>query len=177
MFPQYIILMGAEKAREEVIEAFERTAGVYGWSRSNGRLYGILFFSDEPMSLDELAEESGYARSTVSNAMNKMENLHAVKRRSGDGRTVLFEAENDLEQVMQEFVRNKVRKEIDIMLRALENAEEELEGAGEEDDLEKIRELEDIYRKSDKLVDAFLRMKSSKLAGALDDIVNVFRNR
>ncbi|WP_423746585.1 hypothetical protein V5735_20210 [Haladaptatus sp. SPP-AMP-3] len=65
-----------EDAREEVVEAMAQSADIYGLKRSYGRLYGILFFADEPLSLDELVDESEYAKSTVSTAMQKMNRLH-----------------------------------------------------------------------------------------------------
>ena len=49
-------------AREEVIEALARSADVYRLKRSYGRLYGILFFAEEPLSMDDLAERSEYAK-------------------------------------------------------------------------------------------------------------------
>ncbi|MFC7079336.1 GbsR/MarR family transcriptional regulator [Halorussus caseinilyticus] len=72
--------------RDEVIDSFEHSAEIYGLNRSYGRLYGILFFAGGPVSLDELVEESGYAKSTVSTAMKQMEQLHLVYRRSVPGK-------------------------------------------------------------------------------------------
>jgi DNA-binding transcriptional regulator GbsR (MarR family) len=93
----------AEVARETVIDAIERSAEVWGMKRSYGRLYGILYFALEPLSLDTLTERSGYAKSTVSSAMKTLERYHLIHRQSipGEGKKAYFEAEMDFWYVLQ----------------------------------------------------------------------------
>lgn len=162
-----------EAAREEVIEAMERTAEIYGLSRSYGRLYGLLFFADEPMSLDTLVEESGYAKSTVSTAMSELKRLYLVRRRSipGEGKKAFYEAERDLWTVFQEFLDREVRREIETMLRSLEQAEQTLEAAEDdqaEQDLQKVRKLRGLYDRSQRLVGLLTSSSVDRLAGLLD---------
>ena len=85
------------EAREEVVSAIEQTAQIYGAKRSYGRLYGILLFADGRMSFDELAEQSGYAKSTVSTAMRGLDSHGLVHRRSvpGEGNKAFYEVRND----------------------------------------------------------------------------------
>ncbi|MFB6092478.1 MAG: GbsR/MarR family transcriptional regulator [Haloquadratum sp.] len=162
-----------EQAREEVIQALERSAEVYGLNRSYGRLYGILFFANEPLSLDELVEESGYAKSTVSTALQKMDRLHVVHRRSlpGEGKKVFYEAETDFWHVIQQFLQHEVRREIDIMTRALDSAADRLEAVDDEraeSDLERIRTLQTTYDRSERLVDLLTSSSIDRLTGLLD---------
>ncbi|WP_138798086.1 transcriptional regulator [Halostella sp. PRR32] len=157
------------KGRETVVQAMERSAELYGLQRSYGRLYGLLFFADEPRSLDDLTEESGYAKSTVSTAMSALERYHLVHRRSmpGEGKRAYFEGETDFWRVFQEFLRNQVMHEVTIMSRALAEAETELEAADTEKakrDLEKVRRLQSVYDKSETLVDALTSNSIDRLA-------------
>ncbi|MFH5798975.1 GbsR/MarR family transcriptional regulator [Haladaptatus sp. CMAA 1911] len=149
-----------EAAREEVIEAIERSTSIYGVKRSYGRLYGILFFAHDPLSLDELVEESGYAKSTVSDAMSTLQRFHMVNRRSkpGEGKRAFFEAETDLWHVVQEFLQTEIRRETQIMSRALADAEEQLEAAGADEDLEKVRRLRRLYDQTDMLISVLGRV-------------------
>jgi DNA-binding transcriptional regulator GbsR (MarR family) len=160
-------------ARETVIEAMEQSADIYGLNRSYGRLYGLLFFADEPVSLDMLVEESGYAKSTVSTAMKNMERLHLVYRRSvpGEGKKAFYEAERDFWTVVQEFLRREVQREITVMLSALEEAKQTLESADDEQatqDLEKVHEFMQIYNRSQQLVDILTSSSVDRLAGLID---------
>jgi DNA-binding transcriptional regulator GbsR (MarR family) len=160
-------------ARERVIEAMEQSADIYGLNRSYGRLYGLLFFAEDPVSLDELVAESGYAKSTVSTAMRDMERLHLVYRRSvqGEGKKAFYEAERDFWTVVQEFLRREVQRELTTMTAALEDAERRLAEADAEQaerDLERVRELERMYDRSQRLVNLLTGSSIDRLAGLLD---------
>jgi DNA-binding transcriptional regulator GbsR (MarR family) len=146
-----------EDAREEVISAMERAAEIYGLNRSYGRLYGILYFEDEPVSLDALVDRSGYAKSTVSTAMRKLERLHFAHRRSlpGEGKKAFFEAERDFWYIVQRLVEQEGMREIELMQRALSSAIEDLESADSdvaERDLERVRSLKATYDRWETLV-------------------------
>jgi DNA-binding transcriptional regulator GbsR (MarR family) len=158
-----------ETAREEVIEAMARSAEVYGAKRSYGRLYGILFFEDGALSLDELVEHSEYAKSTVSTAMNTLDRYHMVRRRSvsGEGKKAFYEAETDFWYIFQQFLQQEVRREIQIMSRALDDAIRTLEASDSEqaeNDLEKLRELRNLYQRSEKLIGVVTSQSLDRLA-------------
>lgn len=162
-----------EHAREEVIEAMERSAEIWGLNRSYGRLYGLLFLVNGPVSLDTLVEETGYAKSTVSTAMKEMQRLHMVHRRSmpGEGKKAFYEAERDFWTVLQEFLRREVQREIDTMTRALDSAEEQLQAADSkqaEQDLERIQEMQQMYHKSQQLVNLLTGSSVDRLTGLIN---------
>jgi len=162
-----------EEAREEVIEALARSADVYGLKRSYGRLYGILFFAEEPMSMDDLVERSEYAKSTVSTAMKTLERYHFVHRRSipGEGKKAYFEAETDFWHIFQEFLQREATRELQIMTRALDSAAEQLADADSdqaERDLQKIRTLQSVYSQFQTLVNVFTGQSIEKVMGLVD---------
>jgi DNA-binding transcriptional regulator GbsR (MarR family) len=162
-----------DAAREEVIEAMARGLAVYGANRSYGRLYGILFFAEEPLSLDELAEEGGYAKSTVSTAMSALERLHFVHRRSmpDEGKKAYFEAETDLWYAAQEILNQEVMREIRVMSRALDSAAETFEKADSakaQRDLEKVRRLHRLYVRGEKVVSLLTGQSMDRLISVLE---------
>lgn len=108
-------------APEPVIETFERLAERYGLNRSCGRIYGICYFAEEPLSLDELVAESGYAKSTVSTAAQTLTRLSLLSRRSVSpgGRRVYYEAERDVKTAIQELLVQHVVRDIRELLGAL----------------------------------------------------------
>jgi DNA-binding transcriptional regulator GbsR (MarR family) len=163
-------------AREEVIEAMARASEVWGAKRSYGRLFGVLYFADEPLSLDALTAESGYAKSTVSTAMSTLERYHMVRRRSlpGEGKKAFFEAERDLWYVVQQFLQNEVTREVRVMTRALDSAAETLEDVESDQaqrDLEKVRQLQSIYDRTDRVVSALTGSSADRIAGLLDRFI------
>jgi DNA-binding transcriptional regulator GbsR (MarR family) len=170
----------AEAARERVIEGFERSAEIYGLNRSYGRLYGILYFAHEPLSLDELVDESGFAKSTVSTAMKELERFHMVHRRSvaGEGKKAFFEAERDFWRIVQEFLNREMRREIDTMTRALDEAESAFEAAESEraaKDLERVRDLQRVYDRSEAFVNLVTRAPTDRLRSAFESFSEFVR--
>ncbi|WP_257298307.1 GbsR/MarR family transcriptional regulator [Haloarchaeobius sp. FL176] len=162
-----------ERARERVIDALARSADIYGLKQSYGRLYGTLYFAEEPLSLDELAEQSGYAKSTVSTAMSTLRRFHLVRRLSmpGEGKRAFFEAERDLWRVSREFLAQEVSREVNVMVEALGEAEAVLEGADGERaarDLERVRQLKRTYEHADRLVSALSRVPLDRLTDAVE---------
>lgn len=162
-----------EAAREEVIEAMANGAEAYGAKRSYGRLYGILFFAEEPLSLDDLVAASGYAKSTVSTAMTTLERFHMVQRRSlpGEGKRAFFEAEDDFWYAVQQFLETTFRRELGAMSRSFEASAMLLEETDTHDadaDLERVRRLEAACDRSDALLEALTESSFDELAAMLD---------
>lgn len=160
-------------ARQEVIDAMATTAEVYGAKRSYGQLYGILYFAQEPLSLDELAERSGYAKSTVSTAMSALERYYLVYRRSlpGEGKRAFFEAERDWWTVIEQVLETEGQREIATMTRALDVAENHLEGSEQaqaDADLERVQELQQYYEQIEQLVDLLSEVSSEQLLSLVE---------
>jgi len=161
------------EARETMIGAFERSAEIYGVKRSYGRLYGVLYFAEEPLSLDTLAARSEYAKSTVSTAMSDLQRYHMVTRRSlpGEGKKAFYEAETDFWQIFRAFLNNEVRREIETMTGALEAAIDSLEDVEDERaerDRRKLRELKQVYERSDRIVGLFNSQSMDRIVSALE---------
>jgi DNA-binding transcriptional regulator GbsR (MarR family) len=124
----------AEAVRRDVIESMERSAEVYGLSRSAGRVYGVLYFASGPLSIPELVEETGYAKSTISNVTRKLTRIGLIRRRSsgGGGRRVQFEPETDLWFVVQDVFQQYVAREMGTTRRTLDRAKDRLDDADAE---------------------------------------------
>ncbi|MFB6108135.1 MAG: GbsR/MarR family transcriptional regulator [Haloplanus sp.] len=160
-------------AREEVIESLERSAEVYGLSRSAGRVYGVLYFSASPLSIPELVEETGYAKSTISNVTRKLTRIGMVRRRSsgGGGRRVQFEPETDLWFVLGDVLRQYARREMQTTRRTLDRAADRLDGAESEDaaaDRERIRELDETYERFERLLELAVERSPEELIAAIE---------
>lgn len=157
--------------QEIVIGAMDDVADVYGFRKSYAHIYGALYFSTEAMTMDELSRDTDFAKSTVSDALNKLEDLHLAhsEKREGHGKTKFFTAEEDLEEAMKKFMDDQATNEIQIMLDALEEAEEKAEKGSIEE--KKIRNLKNFYEKSKKLITLFKKLPSGKtLAKATESL-------
>lgn len=159
--------------REEVIESMERSAEVYGLSRSAGRVYGVLYFSESPLSIPELVEETGYAKSTISTVTRKLTRVGLIRRRSsgGGGRRVQFEPETDLWFVVQDVLQQYVQREFGGTQRTLDRTlerVEEHEGPDAEADRERIRALADTYEEFERLLGLAMDHSTAELIEAIE---------
>lgn len=159
--------------REDVIESIERSAEVYGLSRSAGRVFGVLYFSDDPLSIPELVDQTGYAKSTISNATRKLSRIGMIRRRSsaGGGRRVRFTPETDFWLIIQDVFRQYVHREMEITQRSLERALTELEGIQSEEaqaDRERVTSLAEMYGEIQTLIDFTLDHSPEEMIAAIE---------
>lgn len=162
-----------KKPEEDIIKAFEDAAELYGISPSHGRIYGSLYFSGEKMTLDELSEETGFAKSTVSNSMNDFENLNFVERKPSKDSTrkVYFEAREDFENVMEELVKEKFQEEIDIMLEAIEKSKQKMDPDSER--YRRAEKLEKVYKRGQLFTTLLEKVGLSRLSALAEKVPGV----
>lgn len=157
------IIMSEVSPEEKVIQAFEQISDLYGFNRSYARLYGTLYFEDE-MTLDELSEETDLSKSTVSRGMNKIEDMYLAEssKKEGRGKTKFYSAERDLEEATMKFMENEATREIEIMTEALDEAEEDFREMGDDENLERVRNLQKFYSRAGKFVGLMKKLPSGK---------------
>lgn len=159
---------------EEVIESMEQSAEVYGLSRSAGRVYGELYFADEPLSIPELVEETGYAKSTISNVTRQLDRIGLIHRRSsrGGGRRVEFEPEFEIWFVIQDVLQQFLHREISATLRTLDRALEALgaleDPGGTSARQRRIRRLRDSYAEVRDLLEVLGDYSVDEITAALE---------
>lgn len=156
-------------ARERVIESMEQSAEVYGLSRSAGRVYGVLYFAEEPLSIPGLVEETGYAKSTISNVTRTLTRIGLIHRRSseGGGRRVRYAAEREIWFILQDVFQQYVQREIQTTLRTLRRAETHLSDGGEPETA-RIEELRGTYEDLQEITTLVSEFTASELREALE---------
>lgn len=155
-------------ARERVIESMEQSAEVYGLSRSAGRIYGVLYFSEEPLSISELVDRTGYAKSTISNVTRRLTRIGLIRRRSseGGGRQIQYAAEREIWFILQDVFQQYVQREIQSTLRTIQRAENELPPDAEIE-ARRLDELRDTYENLEKIVELTSELSAEELRDAL----------
>ncbi|GAB6267135.1 MAG: MarR family transcriptional regulator [Methanothrix sp.] len=147
--------------RRHIINACIQWARIKGYSDSAGYLRGLAISAKDPVSLDELVQDTGYSKSTVSLNMNQLENLGLVKRVviPGDKRH-LYAPITDSETIKTNML-DAITKEVQLFCEALNKTESDIL-AGRDDAkylLERIASLRQSYEMGKKAID-FLRKQS-----------------
>ena len=123
--------------KRPIIDACVKSAKKNGWSDAMGILRGTLFLESEPMSLDMLAEKTGYSKTTVRSNMNYLENLgmaiRVVGRAGKEHRYKLhrYALVTDPEE-MKPAILSAAKEEIHLILQALNQVEKNLKDYSEE---------------------------------------------
>lgn len=159
----------AAAARERIIESLEQSAEAYGLSRSAGRIYGVLYFADGSLSIPQLVDRTGYAKSTISNVTRTLTRVGLIRRRSseGGGRRVRFTAEREIWFILQDVLHQYVQRELQGTHRTIRRAERDLDDA-DGLEAERIRELRETYEDLQEIVELASDLSAAELRDALE---------
>ncbi|GAA3400859.1 GbsR/MarR family transcriptional regulator [Paenibacillus hodogayensis] len=115
------------KARKRVIEAIGKNMDLYGITQSVGHLYGMLFFSEKPMTLDEMGKEMEMSKTSMSTGVRNLLDLKMVHKVWEKGaRKDLYEAEPDWYQTFADYFAIEWRKAVEANVIALNRSSAEL---------------------------------------------------
>ncbi|WP_099364519.1 choline uptake/conversion transcriptional regulator CudC [Fredinandcohnia onubensis] len=157
-----------EKARERVIDAIAQNMNLYGVTPSVGRLWGLMYFHDEPMTLDDMKQELGMSKTSMSTSVRNLVDLKMVDKIWKKGiRKDLYEVEEDWYQTFIDFFTIKWRSGISMNVSAIqksladlkelledEQISEEVKGEAE-NDIAKLNNAIEYYFWLNRLVDSF----------------------
>ncbi len=159
-------------ARDLLIDALGRQSAFWGVGKVTGQLYAVLYLSDRPLSLGELAESLGVTKGNVSVAMRSLEALGMVRRSlpAGD-RRVFFEAEPDVWLIARRVLERRSKPEFDESFRLVDEGAA-LAAAGPASPardfaVARLAALQGFYAELDAIVAAVLRLDPRRLARLL----------
>ncbi len=99
-----------EELEGMVRDFFADAVKVLGLPKSVGEIYGSLFISREPLSLDDLVERLGMSKGSGSQGLKMLRTLGAVSEVEGmEGRKVFYEADVELKSLVGGFIREEIR--------------------------------------------------------------------
>ncbi|GAB6988165.1 GbsR/MarR family transcriptional regulator [Paenibacillus pini] len=156
------------KMRKRVIETIGRNMDLYGISQSTGHLYGMLFFADQPMTLDQMGSEMKMSKTSMSTGIRTLLDLKMVNKVWEKGsRKDLYEVEYDWYQTFTDFFDVKWRKSVEANIMILRKSIDEMDRMLEEyagnpelfaalqKDKMKLHEAVSYYQWLDRLIDTF----------------------
>ncbi|MEW6448788.1 MAG: MarR family transcriptional regulator [Bacillota bacterium] len=156
------------KAREQLVAALGRQSSFWGLGKITGELYAVLYLSERPLTLAELAEALGVTKGNVSVAIRVLEQLGMVRRsmRPGD-RRVFFEAELDFWYIARRVLEQRQKPEFDESFRMVEEglkrALDAEPGKSRDFVLDRLSRLQQFYRELDQVVEKILFIGPSRV--------------
>ncbi len=107
-------LSGAWNTLEaEVIALFVQLSRIIGQPRSHAEIYGLLFMSPEPMTLDGVIQRLGISRGSASQGLNFLRKSGAVRIVRIPGRRPQhFEAVAELRQLVARLLQDRILPQV-----------------------------------------------------------------
>lgn len=116
-----------ENAEDLMIDTIAETMDFYGVSRSVGRLYGTMYFKHQPMTLDDMKEDLGMSKPSMSTSVKRLQEINIVKKVWQKGsRRDLFTAEKNFFNYFNEFFGSKWEREVRMFTASIQQAEKQL---------------------------------------------------
>jgi len=159
-----------EILKRHMVDACVKVANSSGCSDAVGVLRGALILAEGPVSMDELVEETGYSKSTVSANMSTLERQGLAKRVivPGDKR-YYYLAVSDPDSLKKEMIIN-MRQEIQLVIAAINRTEEDRKSYTRPSDqtTKRVRQARSCYQHLDRLLDLISRYDIGELIQLLE---------
>jgi DNA-binding transcriptional regulator GbsR (MarR family) len=98
----------------QVVAVFVDGVRVLGLPRSIGEIYGLLFISPDPLSLDDLVVRLQISKGSASQGLRALKSLGAVREaESGAERRTYYEPAIELKRLVGGFIREQVRPHLE----------------------------------------------------------------
>src|SRR5688572_29367706 len=95
------------QAQDEVAEIFGNIAAFWGFTRTQGRIYGLLFLSAEPLGHKDIQSRLGISAGSTSMTLASLAQWGVVRRRDR-----FYEAETDMWKVITGVLRRRERDQV-----------------------------------------------------------------
>jgi hypothetical protein len=92
-----------------LVDIFADLAELFGNPKSYGQIYGLLFASEAPMSMEEIAQRLEISQGSTSQGLRQLEAFGAViKERNNGSRQALYTAKLEMKLLISGFLKERV---------------------------------------------------------------------
>jgi DNA-binding transcriptional regulator GbsR (MarR family) len=150
--------MGKSDIEKKILSTFSNVATTLGYSPLHGKIIGVLLVKGKPMSLQQLAKETGYSTSMISLSLDLLEVLGVIRKvKKTADRKLYIELNSDLLECLKNAIILKSRKSIENTLQEFKEMEREINSLGEEEK-KSIKQTINILEKQIKRLDKYLEL-------------------
>ncbi len=171
------------EAREHFIQGMSRISHFWGFPKAMGAIYGAVYLSPEPLSLDDLVAQVGVTKGSVSTNVRTLERLGMVHRRVQLGdRKDYYVAETDFWKVVRGVLREREQNEFAQALNTVQESKEivatvDTAGAAPEDAelarfyQERMQNMQNFFNTLDNLVSTLIALDELR-SGTIQRLFN-----
>lgn len=152
--------------KKNFTEGLSQISRFWGFPKGMGAIFGVLYLSSIPLSLDEIVEATGLTKGAISTEIRALARMGLVHRSSRLGdRKDYYEAESDFYAAIRSILKERQNSEFDRAVRSVKDTLEALENNWVENDewnfvYERVQALQDFFDALDSLTKAVVRLES-----------------
>ena len=163
------VIMNLSMLEQEFVLHFGEMGSRWGINRTVGRIYALLFLSEDPLNAEDITDKLGVSRSNVSMGLKELQAWGLVRlRHLPDDRRDHFATPDDLWEIVRTLVAERKKREIDPTLTKLRELEMQARsGDGEPHAQAKIRELRELIELLTGWYDDMNRLETDRLVQLL----------
>ncbi len=154
--------------RREFVEGLGHISRFWGFPKGVGAVYGVLYLSASPLSLDDLVGQTTLTKGAISTDVRALARMGLVRRSSRLGdRKDYYEAETDFYRAIRSILGERQNTEFARSIETVRQTLTELKAArGSVDEserkflIERVQALQDFFDAIDSLARAVARLDS-----------------
>ena len=153
-------------AHQNFIQGISRISNFWGFPKAMGAIYGAIYLSPTPLSLDDLVAQVAVSKGAVSTNVRQLERLGMIHKHLvlGD-RKDYYSAETDFWKIIKGILREREKSEFDTALRSVSDSLDMVKSANDLPPEE--AELADFYRQRMQNMQSFFQTLDNLVATAL----------
>ncbi|MEN1970475.1 GbsR/MarR family transcriptional regulator [Lentibacillus sp. N15] len=130
-----------EETIEKFIQVIAKNMNLYGITSSVGRLYGVLYFADKPLTLDDMREALEMSKTSMSTGVRALSEMKMVESTFKRGiRKDLYQTEDDWYKSFTSLFGNRWRQHTETNIEEADETIEELTSIVQQTDDEALKE-------------------------------------
>ncbi len=112
-----------DAAREQFIQGLSRISHFWGFSKAMGAIYGAIYLSPSPLTLDDLVKQVNITKGAVSTNVRSLERLKIIHKQYKVGdRKDYYVAETDFWKMIKNILKEREKAEFDHALKSVERS-------------------------------------------------------
>ena len=163
--------MKLTEAKQQFISSWGAFGTHWGINRTMAQIHALLLVSADPLSQDDIMEELNISRGNTNMNIRELINWGLVERTYVQGeRKEFFTAEKDIWKVMKQIVKERKKRELDPMMKLLEQLEE-VEGDKRDKEVktfvDTVSGIKKLGLQADKTLDMMIRADENWFVGGI----------
>lgn len=165
--------MTLEEGKEQFIQSWGTLGSSWGVTRTMAQIHALLLISHEPMSAEEVMEELKISRGNANMNLRALIDWGLVHKKLKSGeRKEFFMAEKDMGEVVKNIIMQRKKKELEPMVRVLEDISEvEGEDAEAQEFRKVVKDIQLFSHKADSVLDTLIGAESNWLMSTFLNLI------